>query len=198
MKPPSSHKAGIYRILCLNSGKYYLGSSNNCYKRWSTHWSALRANRHQNRHLQFAFNKYGKDAFVFEVLEEVENLDSLLEIEQEFIDQAPKDLLLNCSFRANATMLGKQHSSKAKAKIAARSKGKRNPMYGKKHTKESLAKMSGANNHGAKLNWNIVRAIREMRAKGMLFREIALATGIYYNTVRDVANNVTWNIDQGE
>jgi len=60
---------GIYKITCTVNGKIYLGSSINLRKRKSEHFRYLQHNKHHNSHLQRAWNKYGEDAFTFEVLE---------------------------------------------------------------------------------------------------------------------------------
>ena len=78
-------KSGIYQIRNLVNGKIYVGSSINLRKRLKDHFRDLRNNRHVNQHLQKAYNKYGLDKFVFEVLEYVEK-DMLLEREQYYID----------------------------------------------------------------------------------------------------------------
>lgn len=78
---------GIYEIVNWQDGKAstYIGSSMNIEKRWEYHRSDLRAKRHCNAHLQYAWNKWGEDAFVLSVLEEVES-DMLLITEQEYLD----------------------------------------------------------------------------------------------------------------
>jgi len=78
---------GIYEIVNQQDGKAtaYVGSSVNIEQRWGQHRSALCNGKHDNEHLQRAWDKYGEDAFVFRILEEVEE-DKLLITEQEHID----------------------------------------------------------------------------------------------------------------
>ena len=64
---PDSH--GIYCITCAANGKIYIGSAINLKMRWKEHCHRLNQRDHPNRHLQNAFNKYGRDAFTFDVLE---------------------------------------------------------------------------------------------------------------------------------
>ena len=71
-------QSGIYRILCAPSGKAYIGSSKNIVARWAAHRSKLRLNKHGNPHLQYAWNMYGAEAFIFEIVEELEP-DNLLD-----------------------------------------------------------------------------------------------------------------------
>src|SRR6266700_6394202 len=73
---------GIYRITCIVTKKIYIGSAINLRARWQNHCAYLRQNKHHNPKLQNAWNKYGPDAFVFEVLEIVLIPDLLTAREQ--------------------------------------------------------------------------------------------------------------------
>ena len=61
---------GVYKIVCLINNKLYIGSSYNIKNRISIHKYKLKAGKHENIHLQRAWNKYGEDNFKFEVVEE--------------------------------------------------------------------------------------------------------------------------------
>jgi group I intron endonuclease len=63
--------SGVYSIKNMLDGKVYIGSTVNLKKRWRSHKYMLKNNKHDNRHLQFAWNKYGADAFVYSVVEYV-------------------------------------------------------------------------------------------------------------------------------
>lgn len=78
---------GIYEIVNWEDGKAssYIGSSVDIEHRWVQHRHKLRGGQHYNPHLQNAWNKYGEDAFAFNVLEEVHE-DMLLVMEQEYLD----------------------------------------------------------------------------------------------------------------
>lgn len=54
---------GIYQILHKESNKRYIGSSKNLYKRKWEHLKRLRTNKHCNKYLQSAWNKYGESSF---------------------------------------------------------------------------------------------------------------------------------------
>lgn len=73
-----SDNCGIYSITNIVNGKQYIGQSHNIIWRWTAHKSALRHGICSNRHLQYAWNAYGEDNFMFEVIElcPVELLDS--------------------------------------------------------------------------------------------------------------------------
>lgn len=61
--------SGIYAIVNIVNDKIYVGSAVNFSERWRLHNLALSKNKHHNRHLQAAYNKYGKDSFIFVVIE---------------------------------------------------------------------------------------------------------------------------------
>jgi group I intron endonuclease len=79
-------QAGVYRI-DGPSGKFYIGSSTKLKQRWAQHRKGLMANRHANKALQNAWNKYGEDSFTFRVLELVDDPSQLLAAEQRWIDE---------------------------------------------------------------------------------------------------------------
>jgi len=82
-----ANKSGVYRITNTINGKIYIGSAKRFKQRASEHISSLKNNKHQNKHLQASFNKYGTDAFLFEVIEVVPGEKSARAMrEQEFID----------------------------------------------------------------------------------------------------------------
>lgn len=61
---------GVYIIQNKINNKVYVGASKDIYNRLCDHKSALRGNHHHNIHLQSAFNKYGEENFIFDVLED--------------------------------------------------------------------------------------------------------------------------------
>jgi group I intron endonuclease len=91
MRAAIQSNAGIYQVRNLANGKVYVGSALNMRHRWTEHLSKLKRGCHHSSKLQNAFNKYGKESFVFEVLCDVADLNSLLSLEQHYID------LLNAS-----------------------------------------------------------------------------------------------------
>lgn len=83
-----SKRAGVYRIVNVVSGKYYIGSTKNFAKRWWEHRKQLRLCKHPNQHLQNAWTLYGEAAFRFEVVEECSaDLLTLQVVEQRFLDE---------------------------------------------------------------------------------------------------------------
>lgn len=61
-------KQGLYLITNLLNGKVYVGQSRLSFaSRYYGHNYSLVNNCHKNKHLQHAWNKYGKDAFIFSI-----------------------------------------------------------------------------------------------------------------------------------
>jgi len=77
--------SGIYCIENTISHKTYIGSSKNIYQRLLKHFALLRHNKHQNLHLQNAWNKYGESNFEWFILELCDS-NKLTEREQSCID----------------------------------------------------------------------------------------------------------------
>ena len=61
--------SGIYCIENKINNKTYIGSSKNLYQRLLKHFALLRHDKHENAHLQSAWNKYGEENFEWFILE---------------------------------------------------------------------------------------------------------------------------------
>lgn len=117
---------GIYKIINVVNNKFYIGSAVNFSRRKSRHFSELRHNKHNNRWLQASWNKYGEAAFVFAVVEEVQDKKLLLEVENRWLkEHVGKDYCYNIGVDATAPMLGMS--------------GEASPTWGYKHTPEAIA-----------------------------------------------------------
>lgn len=66
---------GIYKIENIIDGKIYIGSSVNIINRKQKHFWLLKKGIHDNYHLQNSYNKFGKESFIFETLENCNNED---------------------------------------------------------------------------------------------------------------------------
>jgi hypothetical protein len=102
-------------------------------KRWIRHRCTLLNNDHDNRHLQGAWDKYGRENFVFEVLEKIDDLNILTEREQYWMDRfevMSADKGYNMCPSAGS-MLGHRHSKNTIEKMKQNSywKGKKLPKY---------------------------------------------------------------------
>ncbi len=144
-----STTSGIYIITCLPTGKIYVGSSINIRERWRGHKKELRSGKHKNRYLQNAWNKYGEQAFVFEVLE-VCSRNSLLEREQYWLDTRQsykRNIGFNIGMVAGAAMRGRKLSREHRAKIGAASKGNQYNLGRKQPPEERAMRSRVANRH---------------------------------------------------
>lgn len=142
--------SGIYVIACMANSKLYVGSSKNIRKRWATHKRQLNTNKHPNKHLQSAWDKYGVGSFVFSV---IEITDDLLYREQYWLqflmpyDECGFNIALDTKSPAKGLRL--PVSSETKEKISKANKGREFPGRGKgrvghKHTDDTKAKISSA------------------------------------------------------
>lgn len=174
---------GVYCILNLANQRHYIGSSENLNGRMREHFNALKRGAHKNRKLQNAWNKYGSDAFRFDVIEVIPSGD-IVSAEQSWIDQTLPFYNLRRTAESN---LGFKHSDETKAKISRAHVGKSltdeckakistamtgktlsdevrikvgNARRGKKHSEETKAKI-GASRVGVRYSEEARRKISE-------------------------------------
>ena len=124
----------IYEIRNTANGKVYVGSAMNLARRFIEHKRDLKRGTHVNCKLQNAWNKYGKDAFTFSVIEEVSKLEDLIGREQFWIDS--KDVIragYNLSPTAGS-LLGVKFSTETKHRMSL-------AKIGTKKTKEHAEKV---------------------------------------------------------
>lgn len=127
--------SGIYKIANLVTNDIYIGSSKDMNRRFIRHKSDLKNNRHGNRYLQRAYNKYGNKNFVFEVLEIVQNSNFLMNKEQYYIDNLlPKYNLCKIAAVPGSYPRTEEH----REKISKALKGRK----GKPHTRQTKKKLS--------------------------------------------------------
>jgi group I intron endonuclease len=86
------NKKGVYKILNVKTGKWYVGSvpKASFKKRFDQHLNHLIANQHENKYLQNSFNKHGAKNFKFIILEEL--TENILQREQWYLDNYFDDL----------------------------------------------------------------------------------------------------------
>ena len=77
--------SGIYKITNTVTNDFYIGSSKDVKKRWNEHKCQSKWNECPNNPMYLDMQEYGKDKFVFKVLEVVEP-EELKETEQKFIE----------------------------------------------------------------------------------------------------------------
>jgi len=109
-------KSGIYAIINIVTGKVYVGQAYIINKRCTNHEVELRLNRHVNPYLQASWNKYTEEAFIFIVLERVEDLSNLTTREQYWMNRLKAcDRLYGFNQApAAGSMIGYKHSEETK------------------------------------------------------------------------------------
>lgn len=141
---------GIYKIQNILNGKVYIGSSVHIMSRWSRHRTDLIKNKCCSIRLQNSYNKYGLENFKYSIIEEC-SIDELIIREQFYIDIFDSyENGYNSAPKAGNT-LGYSPTQETRDKISKAMKGEKNPFYGKKHSEESLKKMSESHS-GVKLS----------------------------------------------
>lgn len=70
-------RSGIYKIYSTDSTDLYVGKSKNLHQRWCQHSFDLAASKHANPNLQALYNTVGKSKMIMELVELVEDEDSL-------------------------------------------------------------------------------------------------------------------------
>lgn len=156
---------GIYKIESLTNRKLYIGSAINIKERWRSHKKLLKKDKHYNKHLQNAWNKYGEDNFSFEIIECVEYKNILIEREQYWLDyynSYDRKIGYNISPTAGSP-LGVKHTQELKEKRREISK-----------TKKSILQID--------LNGNIITHWKSLK-------EISKKTEISYSQIADILKN---------
>lgn len=121
MKSPFEKIIGIYIIRHTVSEKRYVGSSANVSLRIRCHKNDLNNKKHPNKYLQRAWNKYGKEAFEFKIIEVLSSQCNLLKREQFYIDLY-KSHITGYNARAKADMGAGSIGPKMKIALRAAAK----------------------------------------------------------------------------
>lgn len=158
-------KGYIYKITNLKNNMIYVGQTINPEKRWQKHLSVAKSDYKYKSYFYNAINKYGKENFKFEIIEECDAnllderesfwIDKLNTITPNGYNLTPGGVYL---FGENNPFFGKSHSKETKIKISKKltgrkasikeievrkiiNTGQRNPFYGRKHSIETINKI---------------------------------------------------------
>lgn len=141
--------AVIYQITNMVNGNYYIGSAESFARREWQHKYDLKKGTHKNPRLQAAWNKYGPDAFVFEVLEEIAEGRNAFDVENTYLFQhVGRRECYNVNTDAIGMRTGIPMSEKSKAQLSTNRKGKaagaEHYRYGKEVAPEVRVKIGAA------------------------------------------------------
>lgn len=127
----------IYKVTNKINGKVYIGQTTRTLdKRQACHLSEMRACRY-NSVFHKALRKYGKDSFIWEIVEHCNTKEELDEMEISYIKQCN-----SYKFGYNLTSggggaLGTKHSDEYKIMMSDKQKGKNNSFYNKRHSEDT-------------------------------------------------------------
>jgi len=131
--------SGIYTITNKMNGHRYVGSAVDLGARFSHHLHHLREGKHCNGHLQNAWNKYGEDAFLFEIVEEWEP-EFLISMEQWWMNMLQPEYNI---VPVAGSSLGHKFSDEAISKLSVAAKRRSSSKEGYSHL-SAAGKRGGA------------------------------------------------------
>ena len=191
-------KIGIYKIVNKINGKVYIGQTGeNFQRRYLFHNWKLCNNIHDNQHLQKSWNKYGKDNFQFEIVEELKDSSMLNDREIYWIKY----------YRENGNCYNIQDGGQPKCLhhyISAESRKhvgeiNRQRMLGTKLSEETKHKMSESRKgkrvyrHNDLLSDEQARQIKQMLVDGYSTYEIRIQLDIPYKAVNGILSSNTYS-----
>lgn len=200
--------SGIYVIRNKINGNFYIGSTTNFSKRKNKHFRYLRTNKHENQHLQNAFNKYGETAFEFLV---IKRTDDLLNEEQKLLDEYfGKPVCYNiCGTAGSPSVKGRKKTEEWKRNLS-HSLTKfyiNNPQHKQflaelkvgiklsENTRQKMkeSKKRGKEHHNAKLNEQIILQIRQKyKPNEYSYGKLAEEFGVDKKTIIRIVQRKTW------
>lgn len=201
------NQTGIYAIINLDTGKRYIGSTAESFKRrWSRHKQQLRNNKHHSPHLQASWNKHTEFRFEFKILEFVKPEHCLIR-EQWWIDLfgvCDSELGYNICPTAGSP-LGRKTSEETKLKMSLANQGKTLSeehklkisltSKGKKLSEEHKLKLS-LTNKGKQYSLGIshseerkLKMSSTMRPQGYFFIHIETKEGCIFQNLTEFCRN---------
>lgn len=174
------YNSGIYQIVNKANNKRYIGSTTRTFHdRWYQHKYLLERKKHHSKYLQLAWNKYGKENFIFEIIEIIDKkyIYDFASREQQYIDVSrPEYNMSDNAFRPSRQ--GYFHTEETKLKIKLSNKGKKKSNEARK--KMSIAKLGKPGSNTGKLRTiEMKNKFRDIKKHLMLpVDRIEIKTGI--------------------
>jgi group I intron endonuclease len=186
----------VYEIRCEADGRLYIGASINPRVRKAEHFNDLRNNRHHNRFLQRAFNKYGEETFTYKVIAKFTDEAEMWLYEENLIEELsnlynamPGGIRGPRMKGPDNPKYGKPISEQQRRLQSEAMSGEKHPFWGRKrpfqtdfmkrnnpmHTHK--IDFSGDKNPNAK-HFDKLEAIRELRTQKKTWNEIADTLGV--------------------
>lgn len=131
--------SGVYCILNSVNNKKYIGQSGDVYRRIGWHVKTLELGCNKNKHLQAAFNKYGKSAFILKPILICEKSD-LTYYEQKCMNVFGREYNLA---PAADSLLGYKHTLDARRNMSKAQKGLNKPPLSFVHREAISKALSG-------------------------------------------------------
>lgn len=128
-------RGGIYKISHIASGRAYVGSSHDLWRRFGSHISTLRSGKHRNARLMAAWRKHGEKAFHIGVLEYVEIKQDLFSREQYWMDRlraVERRHGFNLAPQAGS-VVGVPRGPETSAKVSAALTGRKRAPFSEEH-----------------------------------------------------------------
>lgn len=189
-------KSTIYKIQNIVNNKLYIGQAQKFGPRKRQHFSNLRNNRHDNKHLQQSFNKHGEVNFtiikMYNVIGTQEDIDNA-EINE--IQNIPVNLKYNVSSGGGAFMKGKNHSEETKKQMSLSRMGKKHSEASKTLMSKIKIGISAGEKHGrAKLTESQAYEIKfkHLPEKLLTQKQIGELYGVSRNAVVSIKNGDNW------
>lgn len=146
----------IYKITNKKTGKYYIGKTKDFKKRKKQHFDNLKKNKHICRHLQYSWNVYEEQNFIFEVIYSNLTEEQATEKEQYYLDHFFEEMYNmskfsgggdNISYHPNRDEITKKIAESTKRWMETLTpeqrkekfgrNGSKNGMYGKIHSSKT-------------------------------------------------------------
>lgn len=198
----------VYKITNIITNKCYIGVDSYFPKRLKQHQSLLLSNKHRNKYLQSSYNKHGKDNFTFELLENCETRESMLDREIELISKYNSlENGYNHTIGGEGSF-GYKHSEEPISKmsswkreitqewrdnISKGNKGKKKALGIKRINHPDYSKWLGGEKHPvAKLTWEIINNLRNDYKKGIKQKQLSLNYNLPYTYVNSILHNRFW------